>query len=748
MLALIDADCLPLYAEEENEETEEKEAVDIIERFLRSTEKEEMLKMLFLESICSICRISKKNGLCESLAIFCRERNLAEEVKELLENEPMDQLRTAVRYQAMLAIAALSEMKAISEEEIIRLSHACFKAIFCLPPKEDLNICLYNQTMRAMEKMLQSLLVSHHTSNRDKLQNILEVLLLYTSSQTKTVRERAMEQISKLYCFCQEPFGKLLQPSQRTDIVLMALEKTTEDCAVEDSEWSEILLDMVLSQPSDWLMDAPVIVRFIHRHLKSNSTSIQETLFSVLEVLAYEFPRDVLMSVLIHLPQNDSTMDMWKNIIYCTQSSESILEELCTVLVEEEICGIPIEELDLLRLTVPQILESIHRNLRRRLASLQQTLFSLLDMLTSLFPRDVLMSVLIHLPQSDSTTLDMWKRMLAPTATSEKLLEALCSVLQDQLLCMIFNITAVDFSLLRLTVMCPTEEIRQELCNPDLFQMFLKIKSLPLLWLVLRGLVLLSERPETAREIRALLPDVMETLQFGNAHITLNALTIFRNVMNHLGKMEARPIALELAGKLLYLFNHVSGEVRESSILLFKDVIEAVVWWQKGKMKKKVRRGLLPLLFRNSDETSSVAQAAREALVACARFLKWQKLEHQAERRNVVGITECLLEQKRQMVAKNLRQSLLYLKDPQATIRQEALLFIGLAWSYWNPSEGKRKKIYSVLHSLEHDSRPLVRCQATQSENPDSEMFTAAEKIRMGQACRTVLLALQFPLSS
>lgn len=43
---------------------------------------------------------------------------------------------------------------------------------------------------------------------------------------------------------------------------------------------------------------------------------------------------------------------MWKNIIYCTQSSESILEELCTVLEEEEICGIPIEELDLLRLTV------------------------------------------------------------------------------------------------------------------------------------------------------------------------------------------------------------------------------------------------------------------------------------------------------------------------------------------------------------------------------------------------------------
>lgn len=37
--------------------------------------------MMFLESICSICRISKKKGLCESLAIFCREKNLAEKVK-------------------------------------------------------------------------------------------------------------------------------------------------------------------------------------------------------------------------------------------------------------------------------------------------------------------------------------------------------------------------------------------------------------------------------------------------------------------------------------------------------------------------------------------------------------------------------------------------------------------------------------------------------------------------------------------
>lgn len=49
----------------------------------------------------------------------------------------------------------------------------------------------------------------------------------------------------------------------------------------------------------------PEIMTFIHRHLKSSSTSVQLILLSVLDALAYQFPRDVLTSVLIYLPQND-----------------------------------------------------------------------------------------------------------------------------------------------------------------------------------------------------------------------------------------------------------------------------------------------------------------------------------------------------------------------------------------------------------------------------------------------------------
>ena len=48
--------------------------------------------------------------------------------------------------------------------------------------------------------------------------------------------------------------------------------------------------------------------------------------------------------------------------------------------------------------------------------------------------------------------------------------------------------------------------------------------------------------------------------------------------------------------------------MRELSIRLFKQVVETVVGSDKRRMKKKVRRGLLPLYFHTHDETDSVAK--------------------------------------------------------------------------------------------------------------------------------------------
>ena len=56
------------------------------------------------------------------------------------------------------------------------------------------------------------------------------------------------------------------------------------------------------------------------------------------------------------------------------------------------------------------------------------------------------------------------------------------------------------------------------------------------------------------------------------------------------------------------LLPQVASEVREGSICLFKDLMDTVESCQKRKMKETVRSALLPLVFRMSDETPSIAK--------------------------------------------------------------------------------------------------------------------------------------------
>ena len=48
--------------------------------------------------------------------------------------------------------------------------------------------------------------------------------------------------------------------------------------------------------------------------------------------------------------------------------------------------------------------------------------------------------------------------------------------------------------------------------------------------------------------------------------------------------------------------------MRVSSIRLYRDMVQAVVWCHRRRMKGTVRRGPVPLLFRMSDENQDVAQ--------------------------------------------------------------------------------------------------------------------------------------------
>ncbi|XP_066843612.1 uncharacterized protein [Anser cygnoides] len=582
---------------------------------------DEVQKMKFLSNVITVCTTAQQKGLLEGLDIFCSRNKLAENIQVLLDEEPKDKLFTAVRQQAMLAVSALSTVEMAVEDEMTFLLLASFKSIFFLPPEEELNIRLYSMTLKSMDNMLQMLLISPPASSfEENLHKILQVLLRFANSQNKLAKERAMERIWRLTgfissCSDQEPFGKYLQPPQRTAIVLRTLE-TMRDCCIDNkkNQWAKFMLEVAVRDSASWLMEVQKILRFLHENLKkSNSTSL-----------------------------------------------------------------------------------------------LRQSFFLVLKALTNQFPREALRSVLTSLPSLDSTTLDIWKAMLSLPMTSGKILRELQNVLQDERVCWSLHVQTEHTSLLNLAMMCPTERVLADLCDTEKLLLLLSLDNLPILWLVLRALVMLSERSEMVRVVQLLLPEVMETLQYDNTHITEKALTVFENVIGHLEKTEASPIALALAERLLPLFNNqVSSEVRERSMLLFKDLMESVVWWKKGAMKTTVRRALIPLLFRMSDETQSVAKASAVVLLACAKFLKWKQLEQLTQTEDIWRIWEYLLKQK----ISRVEGCLPYLEDAQANLRQEAVKFIAFAALHSGDLDKEKLRMiitYLQIHS-EYDIHPSIR---------------------------------------
>nr|XP_047912272.1 uncharacterized protein LOC125181520 isoform X3 [Anser cygnoides] len=221
----------------------------------------------------------------------------------------------------------------------------------------------------------------------------LQVLLRFANSQNKLAKERAMERIWRLTgfissCSDQEPFGKYLQPPQRTAIVLRTLE-TMRDCCIDNkkNQWAKFMVEVAVRDSASWLMEVQKILRFLHENLKkSNSTSLlRQSFFLVLKALTNQFPREALRSVLTSLPSLDryqpqqfpkhgvgqgqgcriawdlrglsgsqlcgrgspanrvfwacsTTLDIWKAMLSLPMTSGKILRELQNVLQDERVC--------------------------------------------------------------------------------------------------------------------------------------------------------------------------------------------------------------------------------------------------------------------------------------------------------------------------------------------------------------------------------------------------------------------------
>ncbi|XP_055676018.1 maestro heat-like repeat family member 5 [Falco peregrinus] len=705
-----DASWLPVY-------TQEKQSVDFIQAFASSPEKEEGQKMKFLESICSLCRTAKHHGLSQGLDIFCHGYELAEKVKELVEQEPRDQLRTAVRQLAMLAIAELSSVQTVLEGKEKSSLHACCLSVLGLPPAEEmegLDTSLYFRTLNAMDTMLETMVLSSPASrvSKENLQSIFQVLLAFTSSERPAVLERTV--------------GRIRMLSH-----LLASYSSLEAAQNEDRHAScrEILI--------------PVLGQLLGRLLLLVSSGEEKTSRVALDALfsLFLFTRQQKCTTLSE--ENAQLPAAWEaetTSLCCSPTARDFAMAFAKYLQPSERTDIVLTIIDTLRelnakkkplgssvmdvvmadphvwLTdVPKIMSCIYESWEYvTMESGQRSMESLLLLMANQCPGDVVTTLLKIAPRGDSTALALWEVMLSTAQTLEKVLKELFIKLQDRQN-RLFYTYQEDTCFVRLALLTCTDLEDEEFSPMYKVLRFLRDPSPAVLSLVLRSLMTLSERAEMARKMEVFMPDMMKVLEDGNTNIKMKSLVVSRNVIGHL-KTKASPIAVQLMEKLLPLFAEGFGEVRELSISLFRDLMKTVVRKNKRQMKTKVEMGLLPLIFHMSDQIHSVAKASREALLAAAELLKWKKLKHLLQSHQTWRIAECLLQRDRRRTEEYLNQSLPYLEDAQATLRATAVRFIGLAGQLLKDQrEEKLAEICHTLQTLEEDNEPSICSLAAQT---------------------------------
>ncbi|XP_061219648.1 maestro heat-like repeat-containing protein family member 7 isoform X2 [Neopsephotus bourkii] len=180
-------------------EEERTAHMQFIQTFLQSSVKEEAQKVQFLQAVSSLCTAARDQGFLEELREFCEQHQVAENIKALVEEEPMDHVHTVVRQQAMLTLAQMSKVQMLLKRKKKSLLTSCFRKVFLLPPitsRKGEDSILYFQTLDAMDVLLESFVLSSPGS-RD-LRRILQMLLPFTDIEHAAVCERAVARIAKL----------------------------------------------------------------------------------------------------------------------------------------------------------------------------------------------------------------------------------------------------------------------------------------------------------------------------------------------------------------------------------------------------------------------------------------------------------------------------------------------------------------------------------------------------------------------
>ncbi|RMB88305.1 hypothetical protein DUI87_35317 [Hirundo rustica rustica] len=268
--------------------------------------------------------------------------------------------------------------------------------------------------------------------------------------------------------------------------------------------------------------------------------------------------------------------------------------------------------------------------------------------------------------------------------------------------------TAHSFpTLLVLMMLASGDVLENKVCPLDKSLNLLRSPRKAVVPLVLRALVTLSERVETARKMKSLLPELVEFLWHWSWDISVMAMDTCHKVLEQLKKSEASAIAVQMVQRLWHLFDEEDC-VQERSICLFRELLGKMVWRDTKAMRRNSWEALVRFVLHMSDQAPSVAKASKEAILATAELLKWRELKHLAQREQTWRMGECLLAKDSSRAEEFVSASQPYLLSPQVPVREAALRFIG--WRRDTPRQPRVawKEVVAPEESSSAAERPEV----------------------------------------
>ncbi|XP_031950581.1 uncharacterized protein LOC116437131 [Corvus moneduloides] len=669
------------------------------------------LKLKFLDSICTFCRDAKDSGFCKDLDAFYHNYKLGEKIQVLLQLEPKYEICTEVRRLAMLAIAGLSTLGTVLENRR-KLLRLCFDSIFFLPPSGEMmsqEASLYSRTLHAMDTMLEVMVFSSPASKTSKmLQDILEVLLHYCLYDTVAVQERVMGRIRLLSHLLAD--SSTVQAGQTEDsgaasthVRIPVLGKLLGHLFFKlfrKEESSLMALDILcflFTFLSEQKCATPPAVRAqLPAYWQSEITSLLDTpsTWRVQAFGRYLRPaeRTGIVLVAIEILGRSSLLDK--------KAPKEFLE-------------VAMEFPELWLMDVPKVVRHIFEYCDEKITTAALSFPTLLDLMASKWPRRVVTTALKVAPIfSDKVCL--WKAMFSVHQTLEEVLKELHVKFWDRQR----NISQQQKSCLAFLAMLASDDVVENKVGP-LYKALRLLRSprMEMVSLVLRALLTLSERAETARKMKGLLSELLKFLWHQSGDISVMVMDIFQNVLGHLKKREASAMVVKAVQRLWHLFDAEEDFVREHSIHLFRDLLSKTAWKDKKGMKENAWKVLVRLLLHMSDQAPSVAKASTEAVLAIAKLLKWKELKQLAQMEQTWRMGECLLAKDSSRAEQFVWDSQPYLRSPQAPMREAALRFIGLAARHL--TEQSEDTVAEVLWELDRlqtgDKDPAICSLAAQT---------------------------------